>query len=156
MKKYSIKIYFVLIVLFTLLVFCCGCIGDLGENSKEKLNGTVPKTIEDQSCYDRAVESEPDNATAWCLRGMYYNNNLNRYDEALKSADKAIEINPGYGLAWLLKGYVLLNTGNISEAESSFENATSYNPELKEYVPDAEDYNFGGSDAFCLFYSVSD
>ncbi|WP_245543590.1 tetratricopeptide repeat protein [Methanoplanus limicola] len=57
--------------------------------------------------------------------GMYYNNNFNRYDEALESADKAIEINPEYGLAWLLKGYVLLNIANISEAEFSFENAIS-------------------------------
>ncbi|EHQ35147.1 tetratricopeptide repeat-containing protein [Methanoplanus limicola DSM 2279] len=56
---------------------------------------------------------------------MYYNNNFNRYDEALESADKAIEINPEYGLAWLLKGYVLLNIANISEAEFSFENAIS-------------------------------
>ncbi|WFN37882.1 tetratricopeptide repeat protein [Methanomicrobium antiquum] len=156
MKKYSIKIYFVLIVLFALLVFCCGCTGDYGENGKENLNESAPKTIEEQSYYDRVVEAEPDNATAWCLRGMYYNNNLNRYKEALKSADKAIELSPEYGLAWLLKGYILLNTGNISRAESSFENATSYNPELKEYVPDAKDYSPESSDSFCLFYSVLD
>ena len=152
MKKFTIiySLFFLMLLLF----LCCGCLGDSGENDQEKIKEFAAKVNSSREYYDQMVESDPNNATAWCIRGMYYNNgNFNQYEEALESADRALEIDPEYGLAWLLRGYVLLNTGNVSEAELSFENAIRYDPGLEEFIPEAGSYNSGGSNSYCLIYS---
>ncbi|MBP2144879.1 tetratricopeptide (TPR) repeat protein [Methanofollis sp. W23] len=75
---------------------------------------------ESQEYYDDLVISDPENATAWCIRGMSYNNNYNQYEEALTSCNHALELDPEYGLAWYLKGIIYLNMENGPEAELCF------------------------------------
>jgi superkiller protein 3 len=90
---------------------------------------------ESQEYYDNLVASDPVNATAWCIRGMYYNNCYGQYAEALESCNKALELDPEYGLAWYLKGVILTNMNMTDGAALCFENATRYDPDLAQYLP---------------------
>ncbi|WP_437178581.1 tetratricopeptide repeat protein [Methanoculleus methanifontis] len=98
-------------------------------------NSTEPENVnESQEYYDNRVAVDPDNAEAWCIRGMYYNNYHNQYAEAMESCNRALELDPEYGLAWYLKGVILTNMNKTDEAAACFENATRYDPGLKEDV----------------------
>lgn len=126
-----------------LAVICCvmavGCV-DEGNSSadgmpSEEFQEQVNANQESREYYDALVQSDPDNAEAWCYRGLYYNANCdqqysNQYDEALVSCNKALELDPEYGLAWYLKGIVLMNMKRHSESLPCFENAARYDPEL--------------------------
>jgi tetratricopeptide (TPR) repeat protein len=121
-----------------LLLLCCiffGCIANIENPDTVQLSQFKEKVNNSQEFYDELVASDPNNATAWCLRGMYYNDNYDQYDEALQSADRALELNPEYGLAWYLKGVILLNTNKNYEAQLCFQNATKFDPGLAGYVP---------------------
>jgi tetratricopeptide (TPR) repeat protein len=72
---------------------------------------------------------------AWCIRGMYYNNNYNQYAEALESCNRALELDPEYGQAWYLKGVILTNMNRTDEAAACFETATKYDPGLPRGMP---------------------
>jgi superkiller protein 3 len=87
---------------------------------------------ESQEYYDDRVAAEPNNAEAWCIRGMYYNNYHNQYTEAMESCNKALELDPEYGLAWYLKGVIMTNMNMTDEAAACFENATRYDPGLAQ------------------------
>ncbi|MBP7300042.1 MAG: hypothetical protein KA967_06575 [Methanoculleus sp.] len=91
-------------------------------------------SAKDQAYYDNWVAAEPDNAEAWCIRGMYYNDNYGQYAEAMESCDRALELDPEYGLAWYLKGVILTNMNMTGEAAPCFENATRYDPGLEKGV----------------------
>ncbi len=94
----------------------------------EKVNGT-------QKYYDALVVSDPDNVTAWCVRGIYYNNCYGQYTEAMGSCNRALELDPESGLAWYVKGVILVNTNKRDEARLCFENATKYEPALAKDLP---------------------
>lgn len=94
----------------------------------------MEKVNESQEYFDNLVASDPVNATAWCVRGMYYNNHYNQYAEAMESCNKALELDPEYGLAWYLKGVILTNMNMTDEAAACFENATRYDPGLAKDV----------------------
>jgi superkiller protein 3 len=94
----------------------------------------MEKVNESQEYYDNLVALEPNNATAWCIRGMYYNDNYGQYAEAMTSCNKALELDPEYGIAWYLKGVILINTNMTDEARLCFENATRYDPGLAKDV----------------------
>ena len=120
------------------LFLCCvsvGCVTDTENRDMappkeflEKLNGT-------QEYYDKLVISDPNNATAWCIRAMCYNNNYDQYNEAMESCNKALELNPEYGVAWYVKGIILINTNKNDEAKLCFRNATKYDIRLTPYIP---------------------
>jgi superkiller protein 3 len=129
-----------------LAVICCvmavGCVYDgtmtpVGMPSEEFLEH-MNASLKD--C-DASVQSDPDNAEAWFIRGMYYNNNYNQYDEALVSCEKALELDPKYGAAWFLKGIILTNMNRHCESLPCFENATRYDPELAVDAHDWYVYN---------------
>ena len=106
---------------------CCALIVTLSSS------GCTANT-KDQEYYDNWVAAEPDNAEAWCIRGMYYNDNYGQYAEAMESCNKALELDPEYGLAWYLKGVILTNMNMTGEATPCFENATRYDPGLEKSV----------------------
>ena len=117
------------------ILFSIGCVSGAGTLDSVRLSQFKEKVNESQEYYDAWVASDPDNAEAWCIRGMYYNDNYGRYDEAMKSCNKALELNPEYGLAWYLKGIIFLNLNEKNESKSCFQNATKYDPALIQYVP---------------------
>lgn len=116
-----------------LMVYTGGCIAaDTKMSETSNLSAFKERVNESQKYYDELVASDPENATAWCIRGMFYNNNYNRYDEALASCERALGLDPEYGLAWYLKGTILTNMEKDAEAEACFRNATKYDPTLPE------------------------
>lgn len=112
------------------ILVSCGCITHTGDGT-----GFMENVNRSQEYYDNRVAAEPDNAEAWCIRGMYYNNYHNQYAEAMESCNKALELDPEYGLAWYLKGVILTNMNMTDEAAACFENATRYDPELARNLP---------------------
>ncbi|WP_300998961.1 tetratricopeptide repeat protein [Methanoculleus sp.] len=95
----------------------------------------MEKVNESQEYFDNLVASDPVNATAWCVRGMYYNDNYGQYAEAMESCNRALELDPESGLALYLKGVILTNMNVTDEAAACFENATRYDPGLAQYLP---------------------
>jgi tetratricopeptide (TPR) repeat protein len=77
-----------------------------------------------QGYYDNLVRDDALNATAWCIRGNYYNNAFNQYDTALQSYNRSLELDPGYGYAWFSKGVTLQNMGYYNESKQCFKKST--------------------------------
>ena len=117
-------------IIFFLFLVSCGCIfpGSLGfEKNQSQFADEVRAS---QSYYDGIVREDPLNATAWCLRGNYYNNAFNQFNTALQSYNRSLELDPEYGYAWYSKGVTLQNMGQYDEAETCFEKALRYDPSL--------------------------
>ncbi|MFP5273933.1 tetratricopeptide repeat protein, partial [Coleofasciculus sp.] len=72
--------------------------------------------------YDKVIELDPNDATAWVIRGgVLYK--LERYEETLVSCDKAIELNPNDAPAWVIRGGVLYKLERYEEALVSCDKA---------------------------------
>jgi len=76
-----------------------------------------------QEYFDRMVVTDPGNATAWCARGMYYNDAFSQYETALASYNKGLELDPKNGICWYAKGTTLMNMKQFNESETCFQNA---------------------------------
>jgi tetratricopeptide (TPR) repeat protein len=79
-----------------------------------------------QGYYDGLVQADPDNSTAWLIRGMYYNNAFGQYAEALQSYNRSLELDPSFGLAWYGKGVTLRNMQRFDESDACFEYARQH------------------------------
>ena len=77
--------------------------------------------------YDKAIELNPSDATAYYNRGNVLND-LNRKEEALNSYDKAIELNPSDATAYSNRGITLRQLNRKEEALSSYDKAIELNP----------------------------
>ncbi|NJN18572.1 MAG: tetratricopeptide repeat protein [Oscillochloris sp.] len=72
--------------------------------------------------FDRAIEADEANATAWLWRALALTD-VARFDDALQSYDKAIELDAtSYG-AWNAKGTLLMELGKPAKALECFERA---------------------------------
>ena len=101
------KIVISCIILSMVLATCSCVMHDLPIETgrlqfAEKVNAS-------QDEYDRMVVDDPYNATAWCLRGMYYNGAFNQYGKALNNYDRGLELDPNNGSCWYAKGVTLKN-----------------------------------------------
>jgi len=128
MTSLPTTIYLCCTLLF--ILFTCGCVANTENLNNKNMSYFWEKTNASQEYYDNLVASEPDNATAWYIRGMYYNDCYGQYTEAMESCNKALVLDPEYGEAWYLKGVIHFNTNKRDEAALCFENATRYKPEL--------------------------
>jgi tetratricopeptide (TPR) repeat protein len=117
------------------ILFTGGCMGYPVDRNDENMTYFMQKVNGTQKYYDALVVSDPDNVTAWCVRGIYYNNNYGQYTEAMESCNRALELDPESGLAWYVKGVILVNTNKRDEARLCFENATKYEPALAKDLP---------------------
>ena len=117
------------------ILFSSGCTTYTEDRDNGNPTYFMETVNESQEYYDNLVASEPNNATAWCIRGMYYNDNYGQYAEALESCNKALELDPEYGMAWYLKGVILTNMHMTDEAALCLENATRYDPGLAQHLP---------------------
>ena len=82
---------------------------------------------------DRMVEENPQNATAWCIRGMSYNNVLGQYDVAIESYNRGLALDPQNAICWLGKSVTLQNMRQYDEANACFETACRLDPTLRDY-----------------------
>jgi len=115
------------IILFLFLV-SCGCIFPGSKGFEKNQSQFADEVRASQSYYDNLVRQDPLNATAWCLRGNYYNNAFSQFDTALISYNHSLELDPEYGYAWFSKGITLQNMKQYDEAEICFEKALHYDP----------------------------
>jgi tetratricopeptide (TPR) repeat protein len=79
------------------------------------------------SCYDQAIDGNPDLPQIWYARGVALSN-LNRYEAAINSYDKVIELQPDHPRAWYARGFVLSNSNCDEEAIISYDKAIQVNP----------------------------
>jgi tetratricopeptide (TPR) repeat protein len=83
-----------------------------------------------QSYYDNPVREDPSKATAWNVRGNYYNNAFNQYETAIQSYNRSLGLNPEYGYGWFSKGIALQNIKHYDEARLCFEKADYHDPTI--------------------------
>jgi tetratricopeptide (TPR) repeat protein len=121
-------------LILSLALASCGCIS-FGSSLFEKNQSQFAAGINaSQGYYDNLVRDDALNATAWCIRGNYYNNAFNQYDTALQSYNRSLELDPGYGYAWFSKGVTLQNMGYYNESKQCFEKALRYDPTLNSVI----------------------
>ncbi|QYZ80209.1 tetratricopeptide repeat protein [Methanofollis formosanus] len=121
-----------LCMIFALLLLSAGCLAGTGGPDLESLSQVRESLNRTQEEYDAQVASEPENATAWCVRALVYLNNNGQNEEAMKSCDQALALDPEYGMAWYVKGVALVNLQRYDEAEACFLNASRCDPELAD------------------------
>jgi tetratricopeptide (TPR) repeat protein len=132
----NIKVFSYVIVLFLVLV-SCGCIA-LSPSILEKNQSQFADEIRaSQTYYDNLVRDDQLNATAWCIRGNYYNNAFSQYDTALQSYNRSLELDPEYGYAWFSKGVTLQNMKHYDDAKLCYEKALLYDPSLSSVISQA-------------------
>jgi tetratricopeptide (TPR) repeat protein len=68
--------------------------------------------------FDKAIELDPQNETAWKTEGEIFHQN-GKYNEAVQAYDKAIEIEPGDFGAWHNKGVDLDLLGKTNESKAA-------------------------------------
>ena len=132
-----------LLLVLSLALLGCGCTSqDLLETNSssfaEKVRGY-------QDYYDSVVIDDPSNATAWCVRGNYYNDAFGQFDKALESYNRSLELDPEYAYGWFSKGVAFQNLKLFDEANACFEKAVRYDPSLAEMIPE-----FDNNREFCI------
>jgi len=78
--------------------------------------------------YDRALATDPEDASAWHNRGNSLDD-LACYEDAISSYDRALAIDPEYASAWGNRGISLYNLARYEDAISSYDRALAINPE---------------------------
>jgi tetratricopeptide (TPR) repeat protein len=150
MKKMNLLLAIILMVIPALL--SSGCTDHSDEDSREKLAEFAANANASAEYYDQMVESDPENATAWCTRAMYYNGNFHQYEKALGSVNRSLELEPEYALAWYVKGIILLNSGDKDGASLCFDNAVKYDPSLAGSIPDVDKFGSEGTEFIAVSY----
>jgi serine/threonine protein kinase len=79
------------------------------------------------TCFDKALEINPEDAKAWINKGVSLHD-LGKYEEAITCYDKALEINPEEAKAWTNKGASLYSLGKYEEAITCYDKALKINP----------------------------
>jgi tetratricopeptide (TPR) repeat protein len=133
----TIKIFSSAIILYLFLA-SCGCISPSPPLFEKNLSQFADEINASHSYYDALVREDPSNATAWCIRGNYYNDAFSQYDAALQSYNRSLELDPEYGYAWFSKGVTLQNMKHYNESKQCFEKALLYDPTLGSVIARAE------------------
>ena len=123
MTKHLFSVFIVFMFLFS-----SGCVYRDQITSEGKRLQFAENVNASQTSFDQLVIDDPLNATAWCIRGNYYNNAFGQFDEALASYDHALELDPTCAYCWYSKGVTLQNMGRSGEAEICFENGEKFGP----------------------------
>ncbi len=83
------------------------------------------------SCYDRALDMEPELASAWDGKGDALMM-TGSYDRALRCYERALVIDPGSAESWYNKGNTLQMLLRFDEALGCYDEALRIDPELAE------------------------
>ncbi len=96
--------------------------------------GNYKEAIE---AFTKAIEIDPNNATAYRNRGLAYKS-LGNNEQAIQDYDKAIELNPQYLDAYISRGIAYCTLSNFEQGRRDFNMAIKLNPK------DAGAYNNRG------------
>lgn len=118
--------YLTLSLVLCLLMFPAGCMMLYHGTAEQNATAFIEEVTESQPYYDNLVLSDPMNATAWTLRGNYFNDVNNQYEKALSDYDRALELDPANGYAWYSKGITLQNMHRVNESQYCFDNARRF------------------------------
>jgi tetratricopeptide (TPR) repeat protein len=83
------------------------------------------------SCWDKAIQIQPDYYQAWGNRGIALGN-LGLWAEAIASYNKVLEFKPDDYLAWYYRGNALDEAGLHEEAFASYDQAIAIKPDLHQ------------------------
>jgi cytochrome c-type biogenesis protein CcmH/NrfG len=134
-----------LILLLLLAAASAGCVAEDGRPpasaTPEPGIGNISLPPDHLAAFDAAMVSldaviarEPENATAWCMKGNWLLDN-GESGEALACLDEAVALDPEYAYAWLVRGACLWNLGRYGEAEACFDRAAALDPGLLLPLP---------------------
>ena len=90
--------------------------------------GELGRIEEELKAYDKAIQLEPDHASAWYNKGVALGK-MGRHEEALKACDKATQLDPDHVSAWNNKGVALDRMGRYEEALKACDKATQLDPD---------------------------
>jgi tetratricopeptide (TPR) repeat protein len=124
------KYIFILMLILSNFLFICGCITQNSAIVEKNYIQFAEEINTSQSYYDQMVSADPLNATAWCIRGMYYNNAFGQFDTALQSYNRGLELDPRNAVCWYAKGTTLRNMGKDQEAIACFDKAARLDPSI--------------------------
>ena len=140
-KSTPIRLVFLSVLLILSASVSCGCTGVQGEAVPAHLpmpdsNGSdrVPYLDgEQQVAISFAIREEGDetqNAEAreWFFRGLAFNAQNGRYEQALICFDRALALDPGYAEAWFAKGVGLFNLRRYDESLAALDKALAIDP----------------------------
>lgn len=133
------KIILILLVLGIFLV-SSGC-SSPQEDTSSQARAFAEKAHASLTDADRMVDKDPLNATAWCIRGISYNNVLGQYDVAIESYNRGLALDPENAICWLGKSITLQNMRQYDEADTCFETACRLDPTLRDYWVNGRDTN---------------
>ncbi len=96
------------------------------------------------TCFENAVQQNPNNAECWYhlgnalhnsgnqlqgIRGRYDDaNEMSQFDDAIKALDRATELDPQLNYAWNEKGVIYEQQGNFGEAIKCYDKAIEIDP----------------------------
>ena len=78
------------------------------------------------NAYNKAIEVNPNDASAYNNRGLAYHN-LDKRNMAIADYDKAIELNPEYGDAFNNRGKTIAGLGDYKQAILNYDRAIELN-----------------------------
>jgi tetratricopeptide (TPR) repeat protein len=133
------KIVLILLVLGIFLI-SSGCTSPQ-ENASFQARAFAENARASLKDADRMVDEDPQNATAWCIRGMSYNNNFGQYDVAIESYNRGLALDPANAICWLGKSITLRNMRQYDEADACFETACRLDPSFRDYRVNGRDTN---------------
>ncbi|MBP0019598.1 MAG: tetratricopeptide repeat protein [Cyanobacteria bacterium SBLK] len=93
--------------------------------------GNLGRFEEALTCFDQALQFQPDKYEAWLSQGFALFN-LGRFEEALTCFDQALQFQPDYHEAWVNRGNALFNLGRLEEAIASYDRALQFQPDYHE------------------------
>ncbi len=126
--------FFLYSTMLVAFLFMCGCMAQTPIIPEYNSLQFAERVNASQIYYDQMVSDDPQNATAWCIRGMYYNDAFGQYGKALQSYDKGLELDPMNGLCWYSKGITLQNMKRFDEAKTCLEHANNIDPSFPMQV----------------------
>ncbi|MFA5267577.1 MAG: tetratricopeptide repeat protein [Methanoregula sp.] len=118
------------LILILIFIAVSGCISQDGLSAGKSPSQFSEGVNASQEYFDQMVALDPTNATAWCTRGMYYNNAFGQYEKALDNYNKGLELDSKNGLCWYAKGVTLRNMKQIEESDVCFRNAKTFDPSI--------------------------
>lgn len=132
-----------LLLIMAALLLAGGCLQQTADvRSLEEIRQMGNQAIAD---LDREIEANPENATAWCTKGMWLTDIDGRNDAAIECYNVALALDPDYALAWYGKGIALWNLKDYDRADGCFEKAVGLDRSLAPYVPSRPDTEYGAS-----------